>query len=237
MDPSRPDRILRDWDAVTSETHPPAAPPRRIVTRSRLSGASLAGAGLVVVALGITIVWLGRPGGNGGVGGIPSTSPSPSAAPLATPSADPSARLPTPAPAPAAGPCEPATLAARIILWEGAAGHRIADVELTNGGSSSCTVMATSKLELVDGSGSILIDASIPPASALVTVTPGGVLTTLVDTSNYCGPAPVAPVTVAFALDDGRLVATPASATDLTVPPCLGLPGSAGEIQMQPWAP
>lgn len=237
MDPSRPDRILEDWDAVTRETRRPPAPPRRVVTRSRLSGASLAGAGLVVVALEIAVVWLGRPGGNGGVGGIPSTSPSPSAAPVATPSADPSARRPTPTPAPAIGPCEAGTLAARITLWEGAAGHRIADVELTNAGSSSCTVMATSKLELLDGSGSVLIDGPSPPAPALVTVAAGGVLTTLVDTSNYCGPAPVAPVTIAFALGDGRLVATPASATDATVPPCLGLPGSAGEIQMQPWAP
>jgi len=237
MDPSRPDRILKDWDAVTSETRRPAAPLHGVVTRSGLSGASLAGAGLVVVALAIAVVWLGRPGTNGGVGGIPSTSPSPSAAPAATPSADASAMIPTPTPAPAVGPCEPAALAARIILWEGAAGHRIADVELTNTGSSPCTVSATSKLELVDGGGSVLIDGPSPPASALVTVTTGEVLTTLVDTSNYCGPAPVEPVTVAFVLAGGRLVATPVSATDATVPPCLGLPGSAGEIQMHPWAP
>lgn len=237
MDLSRPDRILKDWDAVTSETHPPAAPPRRVVTRSRLSGASLAGAGLVVVALAIAVAWLGRPGTNGGVGGIPSTSPSPSAAPVATPPADASGRIPTPTPVPAPGPCEPATLAARIILWEGAAGHRIADVELTNPGSSPCTVRTMSKPQLVDGHGSVLIDGSSPPESALVTVTPGEVLTALVDTSNYCGPAPVVPVTVAFVLGGGRIVATPVSTSDATVPPCLGLPGSAGEIQMQPWAP
>ena len=57
---------------------------------------------------------------------------------------------------------------------------------------------------------------------------------------NYCGPAPAAPVTVAFVLagGTGRVVALPFSATDTSgVPPCLGAPGSAGNIEMHPWAP
>ena len=55
-----------------------------------------------------------------------------------------------------------------------------------------------------------------------------------------CGPAPAAPVTVAFVLAGGigRVVALPVSATDtFGVPPCLGAPGSAGNIEMHPWAP
>ena len=35
----------------------------------------------------------------------------------------------------------------------------------------------------------------------------------------------------------GRFQATPVSPTDATVPPCNGDPGSAGSIDMQPWAP
>ncbi len=60
-------------------------------------------------------------------------------------------------------------------------------------------------------------------------------LSTLVQAGNYCGPAPTAPVSVAFAFDTFRLEADPASPSDLTVPPCLGAPGSAGDIGMQPW--
>ena len=45
------------------------------------------------------------------------------------------------------------------------------------------------------------------------------------------------PVSVAFVLTGGgRIVATPFSPTDATLPPCNGAPGSAGDIEMQPWA-
>jgi hypothetical protein len=122
-------------------------------------------------------------------------------------------------------------------MWEGAAGHRIADVELTNAGSAPCTVRAMDRPQLVDGKGSVLIDGTNPPASALLTVSPGDVLTTMVDADDYCGPAPAAPVSVAFVLGGGgRVVATPYSPTDATVPPCLSSPGSAGTIAMHPWA-
>lgn len=237
MDPKRLDRILEDWDAAASEARRPAMPPRRDDIRRGPSSASVGGATLVVIALVIAVAWLGRPGTNGGVGSIASAPASPSATPGATPSADTTATTPTPTPVPTIGPCDPAQLAVRVTLWEGAAGHRIADVELTNAGSSPCTVRAMSQPQLVDGHGSVLMDGSSPPTSGLVTVDPGDVLKTLVDTSNYCGPVPTAPVTVAFVLPGGgRILATPVSPTDATVPPCLALPGSAGEIQMQPWA-
>ncbi len=257
MDRSRSDRILEEWNAVTSQARRPDSPPRRVTVRGGLAGTGLAGASLLVVGLVIAVVWLGRPGPGptGVVGGSPSTPPTPSVTPLATPSPSPTAMpsptpsatpfatptakpSPTPTPIPTIGPCDPATLAGRVTQWEGAAGHRIADLELTNAGSSRCTVKAMAKPQLVDGRGSVLIDGSSPPDSALLTVAPGKVLKTLVDTSNYCGPAPRAPVSVAFVLNGGgRIVATPVSPTDATVPPCLGSPGSAGGIQMQPWAP
>lgn len=250
MDRSRVTRILEDWTAVANEARRPAVPPRRVVVRSGLSGATLAGATLVVVAL-VVVVWLGRPGPNGSVGGSPSTLPNSTATPVATPSAStiPTAAptptptpTPTPAPTPTAaptiGPCDPAKLPARITLWEGAAGHRIAHVELTNAGPGPCTVRAMARPQLVDGNGSVLIDGSNPPTSGILTVTPGGVLQTLVQDGNYCGPTPVAPVSVAFVLSGGgRIVAMPFSPTDATLPPCLGAAGSAGDIQMHPWAP
>lgn len=245
MDPSRVNRILDDWSAVASEARRPAAPPHRVVVRGGLSSTTLAGGSLIAVALLVAVVWLGRPGPgpNGLVGSTPSTLPSPSATPVATPSAStiPTPALtpvPTPTPAPTIGLCDPANLPARITLWEGAAGHRTAHLELTNAGSGPCTLTAMARPQLVDGLGSVLIDGTSPSTSRFLTVTPGSVLTTLVQDGNYCGPAPVAPVSVAFVLSGGgRIVATPVSPTDATVPPCLGAAGSAGDIAMQPWVP
>ena len=254
MDPSRVNRILKEWSEIANQARRPSASPERFAVRGGgMSGATLAGASLVVVAFVIAVVWLGRPGSNGGVGSVASTSPSatgtPSPTAIATPAPTPASSptptpaptptsAPTPTPTPTTGPCVTAKLAARITLWEGAAGHRIAHLELTNAGSVSCTLRAMDKPQLVDGKGSVLIDGTNPPASALLTVTPGQVLKTLVQDANYCGPAPVAPVSVAFVLSGGgRIVATPVSPTDVTLPPCNGAPGSAGDIEMQSWAP
>jgi hypothetical protein len=170
----------------------------------------------------------------------PATStPTPSAPATATPTTIPAATA-TASPVATPGPCDPATLAARITEWQGATGHRIAAVELTNTGSAQCTVAALLQPQLVDGHGAVLIDSPAPASSAAVGVSPGGVLKTMVQDGNYCGPAPVAPVSVAFVFPGGlgRIVATPLSPTDTTgVPPCLGAPGSPGDIEMQPWAP
>lgn len=255
MDPSRVDKILEEWDTVTSQARRPATPPRGVTVRSGSLGISLAGAAVIVMALVVGVVWLnGR--GPGGIGSVPTTPslaatpvasalvlplPSATAVPTASPvpSATPTAApTPSPTPVPTAGPCDPAKLAARITLWEGAAGNRIATVELTNAGSSPCTMPSLDRPQLVDGHGSVLIDGSKPTGSGRLTVAPGDVLSTLVDDANYCGPTPVAPVTIAFVLDGGgRFVATPASPTDATVPPCNGGPGSAGDISMHAWAP
>jgi hypothetical protein len=122
-------------------------------------------------------------------------------------------------------------------MWEGAAGHRIAHVELTNQGSP-CVLEAMARPQLVGGDGSVLIFGTNPPPSDDLTVPSGGNLTTLVQAGNYCGDPPVAPVSVAFVLKDGgRIVAAPLSPTDTTVPPCLSAQGSAGDIEMHPWAP
>jgi hypothetical protein len=173
----------------------------------------------------------------------PSASPAVSASPSPTPAPSPSptpTAAPTPTPTPAIGLCAPAQLAARITLWDAGAGNRTAHVEVTNSGTSTCRFRTLDRPQLADGLGSVLINGAVPGASTLLTIGPGTVLKTMVQVSNYCGPSPVAPVTVAFVLPGGsaRFVATPVSATDLDgVPPCNGAPGSAGDIGMQPWGP
>ena len=255
MEPSRVDRILEEWAAVTGRAHRPASSPRRSGVTAGRAGATLAGAGLLVAALVIAVAVMGRIGPNGGIGAVTSPSPAATATPVATasptptpsptptvsPSPTPTATAsptPTPTPTPTIGPCDPGSLAARITAWEGAAGHRIADVELTNAGTVTCRLATVAKPQLIDGHGSVLIDGTDPAPSRTLTIAPGDVVKTFVQDANYCGPDPVAPVSVAFVLDGGgRFVATPLSPTDATVPPCNGAPGSAGDIEMQPWAP
>ena len=238
MESPRADRILEDWSAVADQARRPTAAPRRIAVRSGVSSGTLAGAMLLSVAILVAIVWFGPPGPDGGVGTIPSPSPSPSASPAATPTL-----APTPAPTATASPvatsgrCDPVDLSARITMWEGAAGHRIAHVELANGAAAACEVDAMAKPQLVDGAGTILIDGSDPTDSKVLTLAAAEIVTTLVQAGNYCGPAPEPPVSVAFAFrDGGRVVASPVSPTDATVPPCLGAAGSPGDIEMHPWA-
>jgi Protein of unknown function (DUF4232) len=221
----------------------PSIPQRRAAWRTpwRISpmlgfARVLAGAAITVALAAFALFVVLRPT-PGGVGGQGSPSPAAVAPPTATSSEAAIASGPVPAET-AAAPCDPAALATRITLWEGAAGHRIAHVELTNTGSSTCTLQAVLVPQLVDGNRSVLIDGTSPASpDPILTVAPGGTLKTLVQDGNYCGPAPVAPVSVAFVMAGGsRIVATPFSPTDATVPPCNGA-GSPADIEMQPWAP
>ena len=136
--------------------------------------------------------------------------------------------------------CQATALAARIVSWQGAAGSRIASIEVTNAGAAPCRMRALDRPQLVDGHTSVLINGPAPTASEYIKLLAGGILRTMVSASNYCGPAPLAPVSVAFVFPGGasRFVATPVSPKDVAgVPPCLGTPGSAGSISMHPWAP
>ena len=224
MDPSRPNRILDDWAAVASEARRPSAAPRPVAVRSGLPGATLAGASLIVVGLFVAGVLLGRPGPSDTVG----TSPSPLGPVASDPSASPSS---------SGGLCRPEDVDARITAWEGAAGSRIATVELKQTGSVPCGLETMARPQLVNGHGDVLIAGSAPVRTTTMHFAPGEVVRTLVRTSNYCGPAPQPPVTVAFVTsDDALFVATALSPADTTLPPCNGTPGSAGTIEMQPWA-
>jgi hypothetical protein len=195
-----------------------------VAVRSGLPGATLAGASLIVVGLFVAGVLLGRPGPSDTVG----TSPSPQGPVASDPSASPSS---------SGGLCRPEDVDARITMWEGAAGSRIADVELKQTGSVPCGLETMAIPRLVNGHGDVLIAGSAPARTTTIRFAPGEVVRTLVRTSNYCGPAPEPPVTVGFVTSyDALFVATPPSPTDTTLPPCNGTPGSAGTIEMQPWA-
>lgn len=176
----------------------------------------------------------------------PAARPSPSPKPTSRPSPAPT---PTRSPAPAATPqptpdCLASGLAAKVTGWEGAAGHQIASVTLTNDGPDRCAVQGTPEVELVDANGSILIDSQTDGPEGLPHVAPGAQalllrhgasVTTLVDADSYCGAAPDLPTTVAFVFPDdaGRLVAAPGPGGD--VPPCLRSLGSPGSIAMNGW--
>jgi hypothetical protein len=248
MEPNRADRILDEWSSVARSATPPGPPPRGVTTRAAGAGISLAGAAVLVVALVAVFAVLGNRPSQTVPGALPSASPSPvpsvavaspvPATPTPAPSATPTptaSPTPTPTGSPALAVCDGSALAGRITSWEGAAGSRIANVELTNSGSAPCTAPAVARARLVDGSGTELIQGAQPSGGATITIPAAGSVTTLVQVSNYCGAKPVAPVGIAFDINGvATVLAKPASNTDATVPPCNG-PGQPGSIEMQPW--
>jgi hypothetical protein len=131
-----------------------------------------------------------------------------------------------------------------VTGWQGATGHRIATVTLTNTGARTCTVQGTPEVELLDAHGNILIDSQTGGPNGLPHVTKGAPafhlaqgasVKTLVQDDNYCRAAPALPTTIAFVLpaNAGRLVA--AAGPGGSVPPCLGSPASLGSISMNGW--
>ncbi|MBI3751655.1 MAG: DUF4232 domain-containing protein [Chloroflexi bacterium] len=183
-------------------------------------------------------------GSHGLLGAAPTPSPTlvavvpteaPSVEPSTAPTTAPVTAPPTVAPILA---CALADLAARVTAWDGAAGNRIGTVVLTNTGAVACKLQAIERPQLVDGAGTVLIDGDDPSHPGSVEIAAGARVTTEVDDANYCGPAAVAPVSVAFVFSNGdRLVAAAKSPTDMSgLPDCLG-PGGPGLVQMHPWAP
>lgn len=137
--------------------------------------------------------------------------------------------------------CIASQLSARIVSWEGAAGSRIANVDLVNTSFGHCSIRDFPRVQLISARGAVIIDG---PAASTTAHTHGlvplGFLQTEVRDSNYCGPAFARPVTLAFVLPGGagRLVAMPVVPNgDAGVPDCLGAPGSAGQIETHAWHP
>jgi hypothetical protein len=128
-----------------------------------------------------------------------------------------------------------------ITQWSGAAGSRVATVELRQLGPNACFVNSLPQVNLVGmvgGSITVMISGA-PESGSPIDFKPGDLLYTQVDVTNYCGPDPEAPVTVAFGRDMADVngfTATPLSPTDLSgVPPCNG-PSRPAEIEMHPWS-
>jgi len=164
----------------------------------------------------------------------------PTAATTVAPSPSPAGPPPSPTPVSGTAACDPANLAASITSWQGAAGHMVATISLINNGKSNCTIHVLATPQLVDANAKVLIQGTPPTSAATMTLAYYDIVTTMIQDANYCGPTPTGPVTVAFVFPggEGRLVAMPAAGNPLAgVPPCLGPAGSAGDIEMHPFAP
>jgi hypothetical protein len=228
---SVPDDLRCRVEAVASTHEVEGRAARPAWRRPALVWAPVVAAAVVVLAVGV-------------VRFLPDAQPGIGSDPSPTPSSNPS---PGGSPVGAVVACLAADLDGRILGWQGAAGSRIAEVEITNASASRCLVQGTPGLELVDGSGRVLIDsaaagpsgqphvASTDPSFELA---PEGRLVTEVQVSNYCGPAPTLPIDIALTLPSGggRLVATPDTgvSSDEAVPPCLGSASDA-VIAMNGW--
>ena len=226
MPRDRATSLLDEFAAVTAAAPRPAPAVRSAAIRTGVPIGTLVGGVLIVATIAVAGLVAGRPAPIDEAAASPSaTSPSATArasAPVIVATAEPSR--------------DTCHLTARIDHWEGAAGQRIASVELTNRDANACRMERRPRVQLVDGGGTVLIDSGPSPSNALVTVPPGGRTTALVAVGNWCGPEPQAPISVAFAFSSGdRLVADPVSPTDLTLPPCNG-PTAPATIAMQPWS-
>lgn len=223
--------------SVTSLDPGARAPRRAAWTRPVLWAGALAA--VLAVAVG---VWRFGPSGTSGIGtdASPSSSPSPSA----EASAETSAVIATPEPSSTAvaGPvaCQVGDLKGSILGWQGAAGSRIADVEVRNTGSAACELRATG-LQLIDGTGHVLIDSaaasSKPSLGKAVLVAAGARVTTEVRVANYCGSDGTLPIAIGIEVAPGgaRLLVKPAAGVSSSeaVPPCMGSVGPT--IDMNGW--
>ena len=132
--------------------------------------------------------------------------------------------------------CSANVLQASIGSWEGAAGHRIGTLTLTNTGGVACILSGAPWPSLIDRNGHELIVGKIATMQS-VQVAAGGTVQTLVQTGNYCGPTAQEPAAVALDFGAlGRVVAKPAAGDDSSgVPPCMGDAGPTDDITLQPW--
>ena len=135
----------------------------------------------------------------------------------------------------AAEPCVADDLAGVITTWEGAAGHRVATIDLHNGGSTPCALPATLRPALVDADGHALIVGPVVTDSPPFVLQADAGVEALVDLANYCGAAPTAGLRIRLYLPDQTSIeAAPAASMPNLVdpPPCNG-PNLPAEIVMQ----
>jgi hypothetical protein len=194
-------------------------------------------AAAAAVALVAFVLWSSRFGSQLAVGGDPSATAT--GQPSATATLTSGGSL-------SPLPCGAGDLIGTIVDWQGAAGSRIAEVEVSNAGGATCLVRGTPGVRLVDANERVLIDSAaggsdgqphVKDGDAAIELAPGAVIGTEVSASNYCGPDPSLPVHLTFTLPagSGSFDATHADGvpSDMAVPPCLG-PTSAA-ISMNGW--
>lgn len=233
-------RDIQDQLAGRRQDRRPFGTTRRFLMSARIARA--AAAAVVVLAIAGGAYWLGGRGNDSPIGGAASPSAQATLTAEASPTPSPEVTVgpaATPTPVPTIGFCTQADVAIRVVIWDGATGHRIANVELKNTSAAPCAWPVLDQPQLVDGSGAVVINGAAAAPGDLLTLAPGDKVSTLVQDGNYCRQNPVAPVTVAFVLPggSGRVIADPVSPTDLDgVPPCNGSAGSPGDIEMQPWS-
>ena len=222
---------------MTRDIRPPAEAPNRRGASGPLTLLPLA-AVAVVVAVGA--IWLG-----GRQGGVAATSPSPvpsvvtaeaSPAQSVVPAQSSPSVAPSPSPTASPAPSNECDLQAAITAWEGAAGSRIATIQLTNAGPLACSIPALPSARLIDGSGRVLAQIVNPDTGATIALAVGDIVTTDASVSNVCGQPPTPPVTIQLDLGaHGVVTARPLSPTDATVPPCNG-PTQPSEMSIHPWS-
>jgi Protein of unknown function (DUF4232) len=219
------DQAVRPIDATAIASIAAAGARRRTLTGRLFGSMSSTGRLGVVLAGAILATGLGVVIGAGGLNGPSPTQTATSVGPEATPTSVPGS----------VDACPPDVLAGEITAWEGAAGHRIATIKVHNTGSTSCALPKLLQPNLVDRAGHVLIVGRPAQVAGSITIPVGAAATTLVDTSNYCGTAPSAPLGISLYVSfDNAIEAYPAAGVQLPIdpPPCNG-PSVPAEIQIQ----
>jgi hypothetical protein len=167
---------------------------------------------------------------------------SPTAAVTATPAPTPTKAPPkaTPLPALAIGLCTAAQLKLTIDYWVGSPNNpTYPHLMATNVSSASCNMRGTPRLQIVDGSGKVLVDAGshggeVTTADPVYILIPGGVVYGIGEWDNWCKSAPKQKVAVAVVMPFGlgRFVAK--SNGDAPIPYCSSS-GHSSTVSAQAW--
>ena len=117
---------------------------------------------------------------------------------MASPSASAAASASTgPSAAPSQASCGDLDVDATITRWEGAAGSRIAMLEVKNVGGSACELGAPTVEKLLDGLGQPLITSTGDKAvGSDVTLANDQTAQLLVQVANWCTAKPAVPVSI-----------------------------------------
>ena len=239
------DQAVRPIDAraIAAAAHAGA---RRQTLAGRLFGSTASMARLGVVLAGALVAALAFGAYLGGGGNVAPSQTATAAGPTASeapateapPSvAPPIQASPTPVPGPEA--CAASQLTGEIVGWDGAAGHRIASLNLHNVGPAECKLPKLLRPALVDADGGALIVGAAVTDNRTMTFKVGNAASTLVDMANYCGATPTAGLRIRLFLPDQtsfELAPHLDSPGTADPPPCNG-PTQPATIEMQPIQP